>query len=80
VTTRNITLNLPADLIRKAKVYAAEHETSVNNLVKDLLDHKVNELSRSREAAKRLLALADAGPYSTVDPSTIKREEIYERR
>jgi hypothetical protein len=34
---------------------------------------------RYRVAADRLLELACQGPYTTVDPGSIRREEIYER-
>jgi plasmid stability protein len=78
--TRNITLSLPTELIRKAKVYAAEHETSVNALVRELLQNALESDSRARTAAERLLALANEGPYFAGDPGSISREEIHERR
>lgn len=37
MSTRNITLSLPDDLIRRAKVLAAERDTSVSALVAELL-------------------------------------------
>lgn len=78
---RNITFNLPADLIRQAKVYAAQHDTTVNALVRELLREKLNADRRARAAAKRLLELAQSGTLqSTVDPGSIRREELYERR
>ena len=77
---RNITFSLPSDLIRQAKVYAAEHDTNVNSLVRELLEQKLTGEARMRLAAERLLALADHGPYFTTDPATILREEPYERR
>jgi plasmid stability protein len=80
VETRNITFSLPAELIRSAKVYAAQHDTTVNALVRELLEEKVNQEERTRAALKRLLALADAGPYSDVDPGSIDRDELHERR
>ena len=80
MATRNITFHLPDDLIREAKVYAAQHDTSVNALVKDLLEEKVNKAARVRAAALRILEIAEKGPYSSVDPKSIRREDIYERR
>ncbi len=77
--TRNLTLNLPAELIKQAKVYAAEHDTTVNGLVRRLLEDAVSPQSRKRAAVKRLLELANSGPVSDVDPGTITREEIHER-
>jgi len=37
MSTRNITLSLPEDLVRRAKVLAAQQDTSVSALVADLL-------------------------------------------
>lgn len=77
---RNITFSLPADLVHQAKVYAAEHETTVNGLVRELLTEAVTRNGRTRKAAKRILALAARGPYFTADPGSISREELHERR
>ena len=77
---RNITFSLPAELVRQAKVYAAEHDTTVNALVRELLQEALMRQGRARVAAVRLLALADRGPYFTTDPGSIRREELYERR
>jgi plasmid stability protein len=79
VEKRNITLSLPVDLIRKAKIYAAEHDTSVNTLVLDLLQDALSREDRVDRAVARLLELAEAGPYSAVDPGSIRREDLYDR-
>lgn len=75
--TRNITFSLPPDLIRKAKVYAAEHDTTVNTLVRELLQDALERESRVRAAVRRLLVLADRAPYFSTDPGSIPREELY---
>jgi hypothetical protein len=80
VKTRNLTFSFPADLVREAKVYAAEHDTTINTLVRELLQEKLTREGRARAAADRLLALADRGPYFTTDPGSVRREELYERR
>jgi hypothetical protein len=80
VINRNITFSLPVDLVRQAKVYAAEQDTTVNALVRELLLEALVRQGRARAAADRLLALADQGPYFTLDPGSIPREELYERR
>ena len=77
---RNITFSLPADLIRQIKVYAAQHDVTINALVRELLQDTLDREGRARAAADRLLALADQGPYFTADPGSIRREELYERR
>lgn len=65
--------------MRQAKIYAAEHDTTVNALVRDLLEQKVMAEARARAAAERFLQLAERGPRSPVDPGSIRREELYER-
>jgi plasmid stability protein len=80
VEVRNITLSLPVDLVRQAKVYAAEHDTTINALVRELLREALIREGRARIAADRLLAIADHGPYFTTDPGSIRREDLYERR
>lgn len=77
---RNITFSLPTDLVRQAKVYAAEHDTTINSLVRELLQEALSREGRQRAAADRLLALADQGPYFSTDPASIRREELHERR
>ena len=77
---RNITFSLPTDLVRQAKVYAAEHDTTINSLVRELLQEALSREGRQRAAADRLLALADQGPYFSTDPASIRREEMHERR
>ena len=80
MATRKMTLTLPEDLIRKPKVYAAERDKTVNAVVRELLEEAVSREGRAIAAAKGLLALAERGHYSTVDPGSIRREELYERR
>lgn len=77
--TRNVTFNLPVDLMRQAKIYAAEHDTTLNAVVRELLEQKVTAEGRARAAADRFLQLAVRGPSSSVNPGSIRREELYER-
>lgn len=76
---RNVTFSLPAELIRQAKVYAAEHDTSLNAIVRELLDEKISADAPARAATERILQIAERGPYSSTDPGSIRREELYER-
>ena len=78
--TRRITLSLPADLIKQAKVYAAERDTTINSLIRELLHETVTRHDRVRAAGERLLALADRGPFFTADPRSFSRDEVHERR
>jgi plasmid stability protein len=80
VETRNITFNLPTELIRRAKIYAAEHDISINAVVRDLLEKALSSDDQALIAAGEFLAIAKRVPPSAVDPGTIRREEMYERR
>lgn len=77
--TRNLTLSLPSELIKKAKIYAAEHDTSVNAVVRELLQEKIAGESKAQAAGRRILEIAERGPFSDFDPSSISRDELHER-
>jgi hypothetical protein len=78
--TRNLTPHLPADLIRRVKVYAAQRDLTINGVVKELLEKTVGSEDKARAAADRILEVARRGPWSAVDPASISREELHERR
>lgn len=78
--SRNLTLSLPVALIRKAKIYAAERDTTINAVVRELLEQTVSAETRSRAAVDLFLSLAGEGRLSDADPRAIRREELHERR
>jgi hypothetical protein len=61
------------------RIYAAEHDTTVYSLVRELLQEKLETEARVRIAAKRFLEIAENGPYVTADVIGIAREELHER-
>ena len=78
--TKNITITLPAELVRAARVFAAERDTSLNALLREMLQERLNKEGRMRAAIERMLKVAEDGPWSHVDPGSVRREELYERR
>lgn len=78
--SRNITFKLPTSLVQEAKVYAAENDTTINSLVRELLQEKLSRQRRVHMASRRLLAIAEKGPYFKTNPASITREELHERR
>lgn len=64
----------------KCYTFAAEHDKTLNAVVRELLTEALSRESRARAAADRLLALADLGPYFSADPRAIDRSELHERR
>ena len=77
-TTRNITLALPADLIRRAKVYAAAHDTSISALVAEVLANRVELEDDYDEAWAREFELMRGGLYRIADV-TWARDDLHDR-
>ena len=78
--TRNITITLPAELVRAARIFAAERDTTLNALLREMLQDRLGKEGRMRAAVERMLEIADHGPWSHIDPRSFRREELYERR
>jgi plasmid stability protein len=78
VELRNVTLSLPAELVKKAKVYAAQNDTTINGVVRDLLEEAVAGKDRQRAAVAEFLAIAKQ-MRSRTDPGKIRRDELHER-
>lgn len=74
--TRNITLRLPADLLKKAEVYASENDTTSNALVKELLAEKLTGSAQTEAAIRRFLAITDGGPFSKAISSSVAKSCI----
>lgn len=77
--SRNITITLPAELIRAARIFAAERDTTLNALLREMLQDRLNKEGRTRAAVERMLNIAEHGPWSHIDPGSFRREELYER-
>ena len=75
---KNVTVSLPADVARWARVWAAEHDSSVSRMLGDLLRQRM-ESERTYEVAMR--------SYLAEGPQTLKlpaeryptRDEVHER-
>lgn len=78
MTARNITLSLPSELIREAKVLAAERETSVSALVADLLGELVGRRSDYGQLWADEEAMMGAGALR-VGPVTWARDDLHRR-
>ncbi|MFO8065499.1 MAG: DUF6364 family protein [Spirochaetota bacterium] len=78
----NITLSADDELVRKARRYAQEHETSLNQLIRDYLETLVGEIPRE-EAAREFetVARSMAGNSRRRGGSAWQgREELYAER
>ncbi|CAN5782599.1 hypothetical protein BH20ACT4_BH20ACT4_06540 [soil metagenome] len=75
---RNITLTLPDELVRRAKVLAAQRDTSVSALVGALLTQAVGEVEDYSSLWVEEEAVMDAGPLR-VGAITWSRDELHRR-
>jgi hypothetical protein len=74
----NVTLRLDADLLREARVFAAEEGRSVSALLADRLETMVRERKAFDKAKKRALARLQQGfDLRWMPPRS--RDELHER-
>lgn len=60
-TTQNITIRLDRRTLRKAKVLAAQRNTSISGLLAQQIESLVGEADAYEQAQRRALALLDRG-------------------
>jgi len=75
---RNVTLSLPSDLIRDAKVRAAERGMSLNAWIYQAIDHTLRFDRGYIAAGERFLNASTKGLYS-LPKKRGKREDLYDR-
>jgi hypothetical protein len=78
--TQNITLSIPKNTLRKIKIIAARHQTSVSALLSKMMEELVNEESGYTMARKRQFDLLEQGFNLGLNASQpVAREELHER-
>ena len=75
---KNITLSVDDHVLERVRVYAAEHQTTVNALVRHYLERIARSEDRAREAMRELRALSDRSA-AEVGPITWRRDDLYDR-
>jgi len=77
--SKNITLTMPAELVRRAKVLAAQRDMSVSALVARLLEQLVGEIDDYDDVAEleRRMMSGDAGLQ--IGPITWSRDDLHQR-
>jgi hypothetical protein len=80
-TVKNITVSVPDEVYRQARIRAAERNTSVSALVRDLLS-QVGEQDKAERRRDRLRETIDA--IRTANPNfsatdLLSREELHDR-
>lgn len=79
-TTQNVTLAIPKNILRKAKILAIQKNTSLSGLLTQTLRELVAHQEDYVQARQRNLALLKSGlDLGTHGQSSWKREDLHER-
>ena len=72
---KNVTLSIPDDLLSKSREYALEHDTSLNQMIRDYLNSRV--MRDQKKALESLFEKMDSVQVKT----NIKwiRDDLYKR-
>ncbi len=77
---RNVTLSLPAEILRRLKVVAAERGTSISRMLTESLDEILSREAGYERARRRSLATLDQGwSLGTRGRAGWRRDELHER-
>lgn len=76
---QNVTVSLPQETIRKAKVLAAKRATSISGLLAEQIEMLVGEDEAYEQAKRRALALLDTG-FHMGGKITASRESLHDRK
>ena len=79
MTTKNITLSMPEELVRRAKVLAAQRDMSVSSLVARLLEQLVGDVRDYEEVAELERRRMTGGLGLRVGSITWSRDDLHER-
>ncbi|RAV18345.1 hypothetical protein DQP55_02515 [Mycolicibacterium sp. GF69] len=79
MSSKNITLSMPEELVRRAKVLAAQRDMSVSNLVARLLEQLVGDVRDYDEVWEGERRLMGEGLGLRMGPITWSRDELHER-
>ncbi len=72
---KNVTLSIPDDLLNKSRQYALEHNTSLNQMVRDYLSSRV--MKDRKRGQESLFELMDSAEVKTNVIWT--RDDLYKR-
>jgi len=79
-TTQNVTLSIPKDVLRKAKILAVQKNTSLSGLLTQTLADLVAHQEAYEQARQRNLVILKQGfDLGTQGQMPWKREDLHER-
>jgi len=77
---QNVTLSVPKELLRQAKIIAASQDKSLSQLIRESLEEKVREAADYNKARNRQLRLLKKGlNLGTEGQVRTSREELHDR-
>lgn len=79
MASKNITLSMPEELVRRAKVLAAQRDMSVSSLVARVLEQLVGDVRDYDDVWEGERRLMSDGLGLRVGPITWSRDEMHER-
>ena len=77
--TQNITVAVPRDLYKRARILAAERDTSVSQLVREALERITSQDADYRDAHAQFVATTKKGLKLGLDSLTFDRDSLHER-
>lgn len=77
MATRNITLSLPEDLVRRARIIAAERDTSLSSLVRRLLEQEITGIGDYDELWAEEEKLMESGSALEIGTIGWTRDELH---
>ena len=75
---KNITLAVDEKVLAAVRRYAAEHDSSVNGLVREFLNRLAHSEDRARKARSRIAALSRRSP-ARLGTIAWNRDELHDR-
>lgn len=80
MASRNITLSLPEEDVRRARILAAHRGISVSRLLAEVLGELVDrDAGYTQAKARNLRAMASAADLGTQGQATWTRDELHDR-
>lgn len=77
---QNVTLSVPKNLLKKAKILAASRDKSLSEFLRESLEEKVREANGyTRARLRQLRLLKDSPDLGTGGKIATSREELHER-
>jgi plasmid stability protein len=75
---KNVTVALPEDVARWARVWAAKHDVSLSQMLADFLTEKMKEESAYQQSMQEFL-VKEPKPLKSAGSSYPSRDELHDR-